>query len=338
MRPHWHAELIKALYPRYRRASRRDKGRILDQFCVATGYHRKYAIRLLRRPPRPRPGKPRGRPAVYASALDRILAVAWMAMGQPGSTRLSAELPRCMPWLRRRFELTPRQERMLLSMSRRTVDRRLRPFRDRLRRWEEDPRVRRSTEGGRRRSPPDRTRSDLRRSPPVTGRAAPTPKLWPNSDSAKVEAEVPGLEITERSSSRTPGFPKAGQPRHRRRRRAMEIRTRKQQGVTIISVEGAMVLTNESFPVMKQVMQHLKAGERQFVIDLGKVDKMDSAGVGELVAANVSVKEKGGKLHLANFHENVGKILQMALIHKLMPTFDTQKEAIAAFGKEGGGD
>lgn len=111
----------------------------------------------------------------------------------------------------------------------------------------------------------------------------------------------------------------------------MEIKARKEKGVTIISVVGAMVLQEQQFPVMKRLIQELKEGEKQFVVDLGKVDKMDSAGVGELVAMNVTAKEKGAKLHLANFDEHVGKIIQMALIHKLMPVFETQKEAVAAF-------
>jgi|GEM_PF-467795 len=111
----------------------------------------------------------------------------------------------------------------------------------------------------------------------------------------------------------------------------MEIKSRKEKGVVILSVDGAMVLQEEQFPVMKRLVQQLKEGEKMFVIDLGKVTKMDSAGVGELVAVNVRAKQDGAKVHLANFDEHVGKILQMALIHKLMPVFDTQKEAVAAF-------
>jgi hypothetical protein len=51
-------EYFRAIYERYRRADRKTKRAILNEFCVNTGYHRKYAIRLLNGPP---PGKqPRG--------------------------------------------------------------------------------------------------------------------------------------------------------------------------------------------------------------------------------------------------------------------------------------
>ena len=52
-------ELQLALRPRYRQADKAEKGRILEQFVAATGYHRKYAIALLKHGPPPR--RSRGR-------------------------------------------------------------------------------------------------------------------------------------------------------------------------------------------------------------------------------------------------------------------------------------
>src|SRR5712691_7676395 len=49
-------EYLRAIYERYRQAGHRVKHVILNEFCLNTGYHRKYAIRLLNGPP---PGKQR---------------------------------------------------------------------------------------------------------------------------------------------------------------------------------------------------------------------------------------------------------------------------------------
>lgn len=49
-------EYLKAIHARYRYAPRPLKRQILDEFCHTTGYHRKYAIRLLNGP---EPGRPR---------------------------------------------------------------------------------------------------------------------------------------------------------------------------------------------------------------------------------------------------------------------------------------
>jgi hypothetical protein len=44
-------ELLAQVAPRYGEARGRQKSRILDEFLAATGYQRKYALRLLRQPP-----------------------------------------------------------------------------------------------------------------------------------------------------------------------------------------------------------------------------------------------------------------------------------------------
>jgi hypothetical protein len=41
-------ELAEEWRDRYLRAGRKEKGEILDAFCLATGYHRKYALTVLR--------------------------------------------------------------------------------------------------------------------------------------------------------------------------------------------------------------------------------------------------------------------------------------------------
>ena len=40
-------EYLEAIRKRYRKARKKDKKPILDEFCANCGYHRKYAIRLL---------------------------------------------------------------------------------------------------------------------------------------------------------------------------------------------------------------------------------------------------------------------------------------------------
>src|SRR5215213_10268942 len=62
-------ELAAAQRSRYLQASAAEKGRILDEFVAATGYHRKHAVRLLRAgPPPPRAGHG-GRPRTYDAVV-----------------------------------------------------------------------------------------------------------------------------------------------------------------------------------------------------------------------------------------------------------------------------
>ena len=123
-------EYLKAIYPRYQRASRLEKQRILDEFCQVTRYHRKSALRLLNGPPPARqPRAPRRRPPKYGTRVIQVLAAIWRAAGYPWSVRLKALLPLWLPWAQRRFRLTPALEAQLLQVSPRQMDRRLAPYR-----------------------------------------------------------------------------------------------------------------------------------------------------------------------------------------------------------------
>jgi transposase InsO family protein len=129
-------EYFKAIYARYRQAERSTKQVILSEFCLSTGYHRKYAIRLLNGPPpdRVRRRTRRPRPPSYGASVVSVLAAVWEAAGYPWSVRLKALLPLWMPWVRKRFRLRPEVEEQLLRISARQIDRRLRDRKAKLKR------------------------------------------------------------------------------------------------------------------------------------------------------------------------------------------------------------
>jgi len=128
-------EYLSAIYRRYRQASRIEKQRILDEFCRVTGYHRKHALRRLNGPlPSPQPIRRRHRVPPYGPEVIRVLAVIWEAAGFPWSLRLKALLPLWLPWVRKRVTLSAKIEQQLLTLSPRQMDRRLHPYKRRLKR------------------------------------------------------------------------------------------------------------------------------------------------------------------------------------------------------------
>lgn len=95
---------LSKLCERYRQATKKQRGRILDEFVETTGYHRKHAIALLRGRRRHRNPKlplrhPRQR--IYTDADKR--AVLWLAelFDQIGSKRLRAAMDTELSNLRR---------------------------------------------------------------------------------------------------------------------------------------------------------------------------------------------------------------------------------------------
>lgn len=127
-------EYLARMRERYERAGRDAKRGLLDEVCEVTGYHRKAVIRLLRRAPPLGVRRPRGRRVEYGPDVVAALRAIWTAAGYPWSVRLKALLPTWVPWGRRRLRLTAATERALLRISARQIDRRLRPYKQELRR------------------------------------------------------------------------------------------------------------------------------------------------------------------------------------------------------------
>lgn len=59
------------------KAGKAEKQRILDEFTVSTGYHRKYAIRVLKRGYKRCLRKPKERTAIYRGEAVQALEQIW---------------------------------------------------------------------------------------------------------------------------------------------------------------------------------------------------------------------------------------------------------------------
>lgn len=126
-------ECLESLYLRYKRATRKEKTLILNEFCATCGYHRKHAIRLLRtfkRFTKPKP-KRRGAPSVYdkPSILEPLKRI-WLAANLPCSKRLKAVLPIWMSGYAKEYgALELNAIKLLYRISPATIDRLLKGLR-----------------------------------------------------------------------------------------------------------------------------------------------------------------------------------------------------------------
>ena len=124
-------EYAQAVRERYLLASKKEKGRILDEFTRVTGHHRKAVIRLLHRRYQHGAEKRRGRPRRYGAAVIGALRVTWEATDRVCSRRLQPFLPELIQVLRRHGESTmsAEVEAQLCRMSPSSIDRLLKPWR-----------------------------------------------------------------------------------------------------------------------------------------------------------------------------------------------------------------
>ena len=122
-------EYLARIHGRYQRAGRPHKSRILDEFCLNCGYHRKSALRLLLRPLNRGKPKRSGPKLIYDPVvLLPVLKAVWLASDQVCSKLLKAALPEWVEHLSRRSAPLPEAfKKKLLAISPAQIDRLLRP-------------------------------------------------------------------------------------------------------------------------------------------------------------------------------------------------------------------
>jgi anti-sigma B factor antagonist len=112
----------------------------------------------------------------------------------------------------------------------------------------------------------------------------------------------------------------------------MNITNKEIGGVSVVALNGRIVLGEESTALRERVKSLLGAGQKRIVLDMSNVTYIDSAGLGILVAAHVGAKNQGATLHLSNLGNKFHDVLQLTRLLTVFNVYDTQAEAIGSFG------
>ena len=137
MRMELRMKYCETVYQRYHKASKESKVRILDELCKVCEYNRKYAISKLnsmRDKKKSQVHQKRKRKKRYGYEVLSIVEEVWKTANYPWSVRLKEIIRLWMPWIKRRYRITPQIEKKLLSISASTIDRDLKQKKNKLKR------------------------------------------------------------------------------------------------------------------------------------------------------------------------------------------------------------
>ena len=113
---------------------------------------------------------------------------------------------------------------------------------------------------------------------------------------------------------------------------ALRITERDVNGVTVVDVEGRIVLGEESNSFRERLKSLIASGKKKIVLNLAQVTYIDSAGLGTLVSTFHSAKTQGATLKLANLGAKFKEVLQVTKLMTVFDTYDNETAAVQSFG------
>lgn len=101
--------------------------------------------------------------------------------------------------------------------------------------------------------------------------------------------------------------------------------------VMILSASGRVSLGEGTTTLRNAVRQHVLAGVKKIILDLGDVSYVDSSGVGELVSAVTTAGNQGVRLKLLNLNKRIQDLLQMTKLYSAFEVHSSEAEAVRSF-------
>ena len=111
----------------------------------------------------------------------------------------------------------------------------------------------------------------------------------------------------------------------------MEMKTRKIDNVLIIDMTGDIMGGAESTDFRNIIYQAIEDDNVNIVIDLAKVNWMNSSGLGLLISGLTTIRSSGGDLRLANASDRVRRTIEITKLESVFLSFDSTDEAVNSY-------
>ncbi len=109
------------------------------------------------------------------------------------------------------------------------------------------------------------------------------------------------------------------------------INERRDGTVSILDLKGRLRVGGNALALHKSIRSLLLEKKTQILLDLTGVTHIDSCGLGELVASQVSVENKGGEIKLIGLTETLRELFTATRLDIVFSSYDSETEALKSF-------
>lgn len=107
----------------------------------------------------------------------------------------------------------------------------------------------------------------------------------------------------------------------------LELGERVVKEAAVIDIIGELTVGSDKERLLETVRKNIEAGRRLLVINLSQCRRVDSAGIGELVACLVTAARHDANLRLAAVPSQIYGIMKITNVLKSFEVFDTEEAA-----------
>lgn len=114
----------------------------------------------------------------------------------------------------------------------------------------------------------------------------------------------------------------------------MKISQKELYGAVVLELQGKLTGGPEAETFRNIFKGLLDEGKKNIIVDLKKVDWINSTGLGILISGYTSVRKGGGDLVLCHVGDRIDSILYVTKLNLLFQSFDSLEEAAEYFKKQ----
>lgn len=114
----------------------------------------------------------------------------------------------------------------------------------------------------------------------------------------------------------------------------LKLTTRERRKVVILDASGNLTLGKGTSAMRTKVRELVDGCFRRILLNMAEVTHIDSAGLGELVAAYTMVTAAGGEMKLLSLAKRAHDLLRITKLYTVFETFENEDSAIASFSAD----
>jgi len=111
----------------------------------------------------------------------------------------------------------------------------------------------------------------------------------------------------------------------------MRIEQRAVDGIVVLDLSGKLALGDGDGLLKDKIHSLVFQGTKAIALNLGALNYIDSAGLGELISAHSTITRAGGRIKIFNLTKRVSDLLAITKVLTVFDVYDSEQQALNSF-------